>query len=74
MRSSSACRRQFKRLDILPILCQYTFSLMISIVDNLEIFQTKPNSIWCEYKKQNLTTQTYCQFFMFPGGVFPMPL
>ena len=40
MRSSSACRRQFKRLDILPILCQYIFSLMILVVDNLEIFQT----------------------------------
>jgi len=33
MRSSNACRRQFKRLDILPILCQYIFSLMVSVLD-----------------------------------------
>ena len=39
MRSSSACRRQFKRLDILPILCQYIFSLMVPVLDNLEIIK-----------------------------------
>jgi hypothetical protein len=36
----SSCRGLFKKLDILPVACQYILSLMLFIVDNLEDFQT----------------------------------
>jgi hypothetical protein len=34
------CRNLFKKLDILPVPCQYTFSLMNFFVNNQENFQT----------------------------------
>jgi hypothetical protein len=37
--SRSFCRSLFKNLDILPVPCQYIFSLMF-VVDNQESFQT----------------------------------
>jgi hypothetical protein len=36
----SSCRGLFKKLNILPVACQYILSLMLFIVDNLEDFQT----------------------------------
>ena len=38
--SRSSCRRLFKTLDILPVSCQYIFSLTMFVADNLENFQT----------------------------------
>ena len=40
VRSWCSCRGLFRRLDILPVPCQYIFSLMIFVVDNLGSFQT----------------------------------
>jgi hypothetical protein len=38
--SRSSCRSLFKKLAILPVPCQYIFSLMMIVVDNQENFQT----------------------------------
>jgi hypothetical protein len=38
--SRCSCRGLFKRLDILPVPCQYMFSLMTFVVDNMGSFQT----------------------------------
>jgi hypothetical protein len=35
----SSCRGLFKKLDILPVPCQYIFSLMMFVVDNEDNFQ-----------------------------------
>jgi hypothetical protein len=35
VRSKCSCAGLFKRLDTLPVPCQYIFSLMIFVVDNL---------------------------------------
>jgi hypothetical protein len=40
VRSKCSCRGLFKKLDVLPVSCQYIFSLMIFVVDNLGSFQT----------------------------------
>jgi hypothetical protein len=40
VRSRCSCRGLFKKLDILPVPCQYIFSLMLFVVDNLGSFQT----------------------------------
>jgi IS1 family transposase len=36
----TSCRSLFKKLEILPVPCQYIFSLMNFLVDNQENFQT----------------------------------
>jgi hypothetical protein len=36
----NSCRSLFKKLDILPLPCEYIFSLMNFTVNNLELFQT----------------------------------
>jgi len=36
----TSCRRLFEQLEILPVPCQYTLSLMNLIINNWEIFQT----------------------------------
>jgi hypothetical protein len=38
--SRSSCRSLFMKLYILPVPCQYIFSLMMFFVDNQENFQT----------------------------------
>jgi hypothetical protein len=38
--AKSACRNLFKKLDILPVTCQYIFSSMMSVLDNQKNFQT----------------------------------
>jgi hypothetical protein len=43
VRSRCSCRGLFKRLDILPVPCQYIFLLMTFFADNLGSYQT--NSI-----------------------------
>jgi hypothetical protein len=35
-----SCRGLFKKLDILPVPCEYIFSLMMFTVTNLDNFQT----------------------------------
>jgi hypothetical protein len=40
MYSCISCRSLFKKLDILPVPCQYIFSSMIFVVDNKENLQT----------------------------------
>jgi hypothetical protein len=40
VRSRCSCRGLFKRLDVLPVPCQYIFSLMTFVVDNLGSFHT----------------------------------
>jgi hypothetical protein len=40
VRSRCSHRGLFKKLDILPVPCQYIFSLMIFVVDNLGSFLT----------------------------------
>jgi hypothetical protein len=40
VRARCSCRGLFKKLDILPVPCQYIFSLMIFVMDNLGSFQT----------------------------------
>ena len=36
----SSCRNLFRKLNILPVACQYILSLMLFIVDNLENYPT----------------------------------
>jgi len=36
----ASCRGLFRRLEILPVPCQYTLSLMLFIIDNPNNFQT----------------------------------
>jgi hypothetical protein len=36
----NSCRSMFKRLEILSLLCEYIFSLLLFIVNNQEHFQT----------------------------------
>ena len=38
--SKSSCRTVFKKLDVLPVSCQYILSLMIFVRDNQKNFQT----------------------------------
>jgi len=38
--SRSSCRGLFKKLDLLPVTCEYIFSLMIFNANNLDNFQT----------------------------------
>jgi len=37
--SRSSCKRLFQKLDILPVPCQYIFSLIIFVANNGEIFR-----------------------------------
>jgi hypothetical protein len=36
----SSCRGLFRKLTILPLLCQYILSLMLFVIDNLKDFPT----------------------------------
>jgi hypothetical protein len=36
----ASCRGLFRKLEILPVPCQYTLSLMLFIIDNPNNFQT----------------------------------
>jgi hypothetical protein len=38
--SRSSSRGLFKKIDIIPVPCEYIFSLMMFIVNNLDNFQT----------------------------------
>ena len=38
--ANSSCRNIFKKLDILPVSCQYILSLIVFVVDNQKNFQT----------------------------------
>jgi len=38
--SKSSCRNLFKKLDVLPVTCQYKLSLMMFVGDNQKNFQT----------------------------------
>jgi len=38
--AKDTCRNLFKKLDILPVSCQYILSLMMLVVDNLKNYQT----------------------------------
>jgi hypothetical protein len=38
--AKSSCRNLFKKLHILPVSCQYIFSLMMFVIDNQENFKT----------------------------------
>jgi hypothetical protein len=42
----NSCRSLFRKLEILPLCCEYVFSLMNFIVNNLEHFQTN-STIQC---------------------------
>jgi hypothetical protein len=53
VRSRHSCRGLFKRVDILPVPCQYVSSLKTFVVDNLGSFQT--NSIVCGLNTRNKT-------------------
>jgi hypothetical protein len=48
---TTPCRSLFKKLDILPIPCQYIFSLMNFILNNQEQFTNK--SIYTQYRHSN---------------------
>jgi hypothetical protein len=37
--AKSSCRNLFKKLDILPVSCEYIFSLMKFLIENQEKFQ-----------------------------------
>jgi hypothetical protein len=39
--SRCSCRGLFKKLDILPVPCEYTFSLIMFAFNSLDNFQTK---------------------------------
>jgi hypothetical protein len=39
-RNRDSCRDLFKKLKILPIYFQYTFSLLIFVIDNISLFKT----------------------------------
>jgi len=36
----ASCKGLYRRLEILPVLCQYILSLMLFIIDNPNNFQT----------------------------------
>ena len=38
--TKNSCRSLFKKLDIVPVSCQYMLSLMMFVVDNQNFFQT----------------------------------
>ena len=40
----TSCRSLFKQSEVLPLPCQYIFSLMNFIIDNQEIFQTNAST------------------------------
>jgi IS1 family transposase len=40
VKSRNSCRNLFMRLEILPLPCEYTFTLMNYVVNNQEHFQT----------------------------------
>jgi hypothetical protein len=40
VKSRNSCRNLFKRLDTLPLPCEYIFTLMNFVVNNQEYFQT----------------------------------
>jgi hypothetical protein len=42
VKSRNSCRNLFMRLKILPLPCEYIFTLMIFVVNNKEHFQTNP--------------------------------
>jgi hypothetical protein len=46
----ASCRGLFRKLEILPVPCQYTLSLMLFIIDNPNNFQMFGNT-WTAYKK-----------------------
>jgi hypothetical protein len=49
----TSCRSLFKQLEILPVPCQYTLSLMNFIVSNQENFQTNSSM-------HNINTRNTC--------------
>jgi len=50
----NSCRSLFKQLEIPPVLCQCTLSLMNCIINNQEIFQTN-SSIHNIYTRNSIT-------------------
>jgi hypothetical protein len=67
--STSSCRALFKKFEILPVPCQYTFSLVMFFVDNLETFQA--NLLIHGVDTRNKTvTQTCYQALMFSEVCF----
>jgi hypothetical protein len=40
VKSRNSCRSLFMRLEILPLSCEYIFTLMNFVVNNQEYFQT----------------------------------
>jgi hypothetical protein len=40
VKSRNSCRNLFMRLEILPLLCEYIFTLRNFVVNNQKLFQT----------------------------------
>jgi hypothetical protein len=59
------CRSLFKKLEILPLPCEYIFSLMNFIVNNLELFQTNSTKHSVNIRNKNYLHGLVCQPFMF---------
>ena len=57
----SSCRNLFRKLNILPVACQYILSLMLFIVDNLENYPTNDYVHGLDTRnKNNIYLPTVC--------------
>jgi hypothetical protein len=64
------CRSLFKKLGILPLPCGYIFSLMNSIVNNLELFQTNSAIHSVNTRNKNHLHRPVANFSCFQKGAY----
>jgi hypothetical protein len=70
--SKGSCRRVFKNLDIVPVPCQYTLSVILFVIDNQNNICTGTR---IKHKTQTPTLHPYCKsFFLFGRESFTQEL
>jgi hypothetical protein len=67
--SRSSCRGLFKILDILPVPCQYIFSLMMFVVDNQDNFQTNSSIHGVDTRNKTQHHRPIANLLCFQKGV-----
>jgi hypothetical protein len=70
----SACREGFEKLDILTVLCLYIYALMLSVVKNLNIYQTNTSVHGRNTRQQNELHAPCVRFSSIHGGVYHSPV
>jgi hypothetical protein len=68
VRSRCSCRGLFRKLDILRVPCQYIFTLMIFVVDNLGSFQTNLTA-WFNTRNKTQLRRPVANLSCFQKGV-----